>query len=92
MNLRRNAPDQIAHQLIKPDRIKGERRPIMELCQRLEAAEQAYHRWSNHNGRMMFDSAKRLEEREKEITLPQQIVANQALDIDVFKDLHQGNI
>lgn len=50
-----------------------------------------WHRWRNQYGGMKADDAKRLKELEKENTRLKKIVADQALDIDMLKELNRGN-
>ena len=53
--------------------------------------EQTFHRWRNQYGGMKADDAKRLKELEKENTRLKRIVADQALDIDMLKEMAEGN-
>jgi transposase-like protein len=57
----------------------------------LEVTEQTYYRWRNQYGGMKADDAKRLKELEKENARLKRIVADQALDIDMLKELNRGN-
>jgi putative transposase len=57
----------------------------------LEISEQTFHRWRNQYGGMKADDAKRLKELERENTRLKKIVADQALDIDMLKEVNRGN-
>jgi putative transposase len=57
----------------------------------LEVSEPTYHRWRNQYGGMKADDTKRLKELEKENQRLKKIVADQALDIDMLKELSRGN-
>jgi putative transposase len=57
----------------------------------LEITESTWHRWRNQYGGMKADDAKRLKELEKENVRLKRIVADQALDIDMLKELNRGN-
>jgi putative transposase len=57
----------------------------------LEIAESTWRRWQNQYGGMKADDAKRLRELEKENQRLKRIVADQALDIDMLKELSRGN-
>jgi len=57
----------------------------------LEVPEQTYYRWRNQYGGMKTDEAKRLKELEKENARLQRLVADQALDIDMLKEVNRGN-
>ena len=63
----------------------------MEVCKHLEVTEQTYFRWRNQYGGMKADDAKRLKELEKENARLKRLVADQALDIDMLKEVNRGN-
>ena len=62
-----------------------------EVCKHLEVTEQTYYRWRNQYGGMKADDAKRLKELERENQRLKRIVADQALDIDMLKEVNRGN-
>lgn len=57
----------------------------------MEVAESTWHRWLSQYGGMKASDAKRLKEIEAENARLKKIVANQALDIDMLKELAEGN-
>jgi hypothetical protein len=57
----------------------------------LEITESTWHRWRNQYGGMKADDAKKLKELERENVRLKRIVADQALDIDMLKELNRGN-
>jgi hypothetical protein len=61
------------------------------VCRHLEITESTWHRWRNQYGGMKADDAKRLKELERENARLKRIVADQALDIDMLKELNRGN-
>ncbi len=63
----------------------------MVACKHLEITEQTYYRWRNQYGGMKTDDAKRLKELERENSRVKKIVADQALDIDMLKEVNRGN-
>ena len=63
----------------------------MEVCKHLEVTEATYYRWRNQYGGMKADDAKRLKELEKENARLKRLVADQALDIDMLKEVNRGN-
>jgi len=69
----------------------GEGTPLVEVCKHLEVTEQTYYRWRNQYGGMKADDAKRLKELEKENARLKRLVADQALDIDMLKEVNRGN-
>jgi putative transposase len=64
---------------------------LEEVCRHLEITESTWNRWRNQYGGMKADDAKRLKELERENTRLKRIVADQALDIDMLKELNRGN-
>ena len=91
MKRRHHTPEQIVRKLREADRMLGEGTALVEVCKHLEVAEQTYYRWRNQYGGMKADDAKRLKELEKENARLKRIVADQALDIDMLKELNRGN-
>ena len=57
----------------------------------LEITESTWHRWRNQYGGMKADDAKELKELRRENQRLKKIVADQALDIDMLKELNRGN-
>ena len=93
MKRRHHTPEKIVRKLREADRMLGEGTALVEVCKHLEVTEQTYYRWRNQYGGMKADDAKRLKEREKEKENARlkRIVADQALDIDMLKELNRGN-
>jgi len=61
-----------------------------EVCRHLEVAESTWHRWVAQYGGMKASDAKRLKELEGENTRLKKLVANQALDIDMLREVAKG--
>jgi putative transposase len=57
----------------------------------LEISEATWNRWRAQYGGMKASQAKRLRELEAENARLKRLVANQALDIDMLKELAEGN-
>jgi transposase-like protein len=91
MKRRRHTPEQIVRKLAVADRLLAEGKTIEEVCRDLEVTESTFHRWRNQYGGMKADDAKRLKELERENTRLKRIVADQALDIDMLKEIGRGN-
>ena len=91
MKRRHHGPEQVVRKLRESDRLLGEGVSLVVVCKHLEVTEQAYYRWRNQYGGMKADDVKRLRELEKENTRLKRIVADQALDIDMLKELNRGN-
>jgi len=91
MKRRRHTPEQVIRKLAEGEKLLGEGQNIEEVTRHLEITESTWHRWRNQYGGMKADDAKRLKELEKENTRLKKIVADQALDIDMLKELNRGN-
>jgi len=59
-----------------------------EVCRRHNVTEQTYYRWRNKYGGMNVSEVKRLRELERENAELKKIVAEQALDIRMLKDVN----
>ena len=91
MQRRRHTPEQIIRKLREAERMLGEGRTIPEAAKELGIGEQTYHRWRNQYGGMKADDAKRLRELERESARLKAIVADQALENRVLKEIAKGN-
>ncbi len=61
-----------------------------EVVRKLGIAEQTYYRWRKEYGGLRLDQAKRLKELEKENTRLKKLVADQALDNAILKEVSSG--
>ena len=91
MKRRRHTPEQIVRKLAEGDKLLGQGQPIEDVCRHLEITESTWHRWRNQYGGMKAEDAKRLKALERENTRLKKIVADQALDIDMLKEIASGN-
>ena len=89
--VRRHTPEQIIRKLAEGEKLLGQGQSIEEVARHLEVTESTWHRWRNQYGGMKADDAKRLKELEKENGRLKKIVADQALDIDMLRELNRGN-
>jgi transposase-like protein len=88
---RRHTPDQIIRKLAEGSRLLGSGQELSEVCRHLEIAESTWHRWLAQYGGMKANEAKRLKDLEAENTRLKKLLANQALDIDMLKEISAGN-
>ncbi len=91
MARRRHTPDQIIRKLAEGNKLLAAGKELDEVCRHLEVAESTWHRWVAQYGGMKANDAKRLKELESENARLKKLVANQALDIDMLKELAEGN-
>ena len=63
---------------------------VGQTARRLGISEQTYCRWHREYGGMRVDQAKRLKELERENARLKQLVAEQALDNSILREVAQG--
>jgi transposase-like protein len=63
----------------------------VDVIRKLGITEQTYYRWRKEYGGLRVDQAKRLKELEKENAGLKKLVANQALDNAILKEVSSGN-
>ena len=68
---------------------RGLRTP--QVCKTLWISEQTYYRWRKEYGGLRLDQAKRLKALERENTQLKKLVADQALDHAILKEVTSGN-
>jgi transposase len=87
---RHHTPEQIVRKVAEGQKLLAEGKSIDELAKYLEVTPATWYRWVNQYGGMKADDAKRLRELEKENQRLKKIVADQALDIDMLREVAQG--
>jgi putative transposase len=92
MKQRRHTPEQVIRKLAEGEKLLAQGKPIDEVVRHLEITESTWHRWRNQYGGMKADDAKELKELRRENGRLKKIVADQALDIDMLKELNRGNV
>ena len=61
---------------------------VGDVCRKHNCSEQSFYRWKAKFGGMQVSEAKRLRDLERENTQLKKIVADQALDIRMLKDVN----
>jgi putative transposase len=89
MKRRRHTPEQIIRKLAEGEKLLGEGKPIEEVVRHLEVTESTWHRWRNQYGGMKADDAKELRGLRHENQRLKKIVADQALDIEMLRELNR---
>jgi putative transposase len=82
--------EQIVAKLREAERLQGQGMTIPQVCKRLGVSEQTFYRWRIKFGALKEDEAQRLKALEQENARLKRIVAEQALDISMLKDLSRG--
>jgi putative transposase len=88
---KRHSPEQIVRKLREADAMLSSGKSVGEVLQRLGVSEPTYHRWRNQYGGMKAEEAKRLKQLEQENARLKKLVAEQALDIQILKEVSSGN-
>ena len=91
MPKRNYTPEQIIVILRKIEVMCGQGKTISEAVKQAEITENTYYKWRKVYGGMNLGEAQRLKELEKENASLKKIVANQALDIEMLKDVASKN-
>jgi transposase-like protein len=84
---KRHTPEQIVRKLRQADEKLASGASVPEVARELGVSEATYHRWRNRYGGMNPNEMKRLKELEKENARLKKLVADQALDIDILKEV-----
>jgi len=88
---KRHGPDEIIKKLREAELAAGRGEELGKVLQRLEISEQTLYRWKKQYGGMKAPDAKRLKELERENAQLKKLVADQALDIAMLKEVARGN-
>ena len=91
MKKKKHSPEQIVRKLRKADQLRADGKAVAEVIVELGISQPTYNRWRNKYGMMTVAELKKLRALEKENQRLKSIVANQALDIVMLKELAEGN-
>jgi putative transposase len=91
MKGRCHTPEQVVRKLHEADKLIGQGTDLAAVLKHLEISEQTYYRWRKRYGELSPDDARRLRELEAGNRRLKKIVADQALDIDMLKEISRGN-
>jgi len=87
----RHTPVQIVSKLRQAEARLSAGASLPEVARELGISEATFHRWRNRYGGMQIEAMKRLRELEKENARLKKIVADQAVDISILKEVNRGN-
>jgi hypothetical protein len=87
----RHTPEQAVRKVREGERLLNDGKDLAEILRALEVSEATWNRWRSQYGGMKATEAKRLRELEASNARLKRLVANQALDIDMLKELAEGN-
>ena len=90
MARKRHTAEQIIAKLRQAELEFGKGKSTAEACRAIGVHEHTYYRWRKEYGGLRVDQAKRLKELEKENSRLKKIVAEQALDKAILKEVASG--
>jgi transposase-like protein len=83
--------EQIINYLREAEIFISQGKSIREASRQIGITEQTYYRWRKEYGGMDVSQAKRLKDLEKENQRLKKLVADQALDLSILKEVNRGN-
>ena len=91
MPRKRYSTEQIVTKLRQAEVELGRGLRTLQVCKQLGVSEQTSSRWRKEYGGLRLDQAKRLKALEQETTQLKTLVADQALDNMILKEVASGN-
>ena len=91
MARKRYYPEEIIQHLRTVEIEQGKGISLDQAAKKIGVAPQTIVHWRNEFGGLKVDQAKRLKELEKENARLKRLVADQALDMAILKDVAEGN-
>jgi putative transposase len=87
----RHSAEQVVKKLRDADAMLASGKSVGEVLQSLGISEATLSRWRTQYGGMKSEEAKRLKQLEDENNRLKKLVAEQALDIQMLKEVARGN-
>ena len=91
MARKRYSAEQIINHLREAEILLSQGKTVREAVRQIGITEQTYYRWRKEYGGMDVSQARRLKELEQENQRLKKLVADQALDISILKEVNRGN-
>ncbi len=88
---KRHTAEQIVNKLREADVELAQGASIAKACRKIGITDQTYYRWRREYGGLKVDQARRFKDLEKENTRLKRVVADQALDLAILKEVAEGN-
>ena len=88
---KRYAAEEIIGKLREAEIGLAEGETVGAMVRKLGVSEQTYYRWRREYGGLRIDQARRFKELERENTRLKRLVAEQALDNSILREVAQGN-
>ena len=90
MTRKRHKPEEIVAKLREVDEALSQGKTLEDVAKSLGVSLMTLHRWRTEYGSTDRDAVKRLKELERENGRLKRLVADQALDIQILKDVAKG--
>jgi transposase-like protein len=91
MKRKRHTPEEIIRKLRDADAQLATGATVADASKILGISENTFHRWRAQYGGMKAGQAKRLKALEKENARLKKIVAEQAVDLSILREVAKGN-
>lgn len=91
MKANRHTTEQIINLLREADALLAGGQTVTAICKQQGISLHTYYRWRKHYGNMKVNEARRLKELERENQQLKKLVAEQALDLSILKEVARGN-
>lgn len=88
---KRHTAEQIVNKLREADVEIAQGASIAKACRKIGITDQTYYRWRREYGGLKVDQARRFKDLEKQNTRLKRVVADQALDLAILKEVAEGN-
>jgi len=82
---------QIVGMLKEAEALLSSGKTVPEVCRHLKIGESTFYRWRAEYTGVKPDQVKRLKELEQENARLKKMVAEQALDLDILREVARGN-
>ena len=88
---KRYSAEEIVNKLREADVLLSKGGSVALACKQIGVTDQTYYHWRREYGGLKVDQARRLKALEKENGRLKKLVADQALDMAILKEVAQGN-
>ncbi len=90
MKRKRHTPEEIIKKLRTAEDALASGKNVEEACRMIAVSMATYQRWKSQYSGVKKDTLKRLKELEKENARLKRLVADQALDMAILKEVAEG--
>ena len=91
MPRKRFAAEEIVNKLREADVLLSKGQTVALACKQIGVTDQTYYRWRREYGGLKVDQARRFKDLEKQNSRLKRVVADQAIDLAILKEVAEGN-